>query len=164
MGVSVLSVISAEAAWGWMIQEYLGGVPACPRCGVEITGRRALVTFWNCDRTWCSSCHTRINPAEGTPICDTSWTPIEYLQLLILTATTATPIQIAAHLGKSSASIRDMIERIALCHLTASLNLLLSAPISSGIQRGRAAEGGGFQLLSIVAAVKNGNTKTGENS
>lgn len=141
--INVLDAIDNMSAWRWMVKTYLGEIPTCSRCEAEITKRRALESFWNYRRTFCSTCGSRFNPAEGTPICSTTWRPASYIKLLILNGCNIPVAQIAGQLDKSTKATRDMIERAQLCHGT-DLNLLTSAPDSSGIKRASAAEGGGF--------------------
>jgi transposase-like protein len=134
--VELIGAAGDVAAWGGMTRRYLGEVPTCSRCGAQITGSRALGTFFVCSRTWCASCSTRFNPAEGTPICSTSWSPVEYSEQILLLAIGASVAQLEAHLGKSAGTIREMIDRVQLLHPEGVQALVLSGPVSSGIKRG----------------------------
>ena len=139
----VVLAVGAESAWAWMCRRYLGQAAVCGRCGSSITGVRALASFRACRRTFCSSCGTRFNPAEGTPISGTTWLPEQYVQLLILRSAGFSVREIAEELGKSESSTRDMIDRAQLLH-GVNFNLLLSGSVSTGIKRAGAAEGAGL--------------------
>ncbi len=145
-GVCVVDLFADDVAWRWMVLRYLGDIPCCSRCGVEVTGPRALKTFWSCQRTWCAACGSRFNPMDGTPISGTSWGPGDYVRLQVLLAA-STPIKmIADHLEKSPASVRDMIERCELIHTVGTFDVLVSRFVNAGIKRERAAEGEGLDF------------------
>lgn len=112
----VLQVIGRAAAWEWMVREYLGGVPSCPACRAEITGERARRAFDQVGQVYCAGCGKRFAASAGTPIHETSWRPEEYLQCLALHLAGTPRTDIAAHLGKSTHAVRDMLERIQLRH------------------------------------------------
>lgn len=121
----LLGAIEQAGAWKWMVQTYLSPWPICPGCREQITGPRALATFWEMGRVYCKSCGSTFKPTAGTPIHETSWTPVEYVKLLLLIRADRTTADIASTLGKSASAVRDMRERVALRHsLTVQLALV----------------------------------------
>ena len=40
--------------------------PKCASCGARITGRRALLTFWTGERTFCAGCGCKFSPRANT--------------------------------------------------------------------------------------------------
>ncbi|WP_020675295.1 hypothetical protein [Geopsychrobacter electrodiphilus] len=116
----LIGAIERSGAWKWMVQTYLPPCPICPSCKEQITGPRALATFWEMGRVYCKSCGSTFTPTNGTPIHETSWSPEEYVKLMLLLNADRSHSEIAATLGKSSGAIKDMRERIALRHQTAS--------------------------------------------
>lgn len=116
----LLRVIGRKEAWGWMVEWYLPAGPACPSCGSAIEGR-SLQTFFSFRRTSCRACSRVFTPTAGTPIHDTSWQPEEYVSLLALHLAGRKPAEIAQHLVKHQATIREMLDKVALwpdpcCH------------------------------------------------
>lgn len=57
--------IEKSAAERILSQLYPGGAK-CASCGADITGRRALETFWRGDRTYCSGCCCKFSPRANT--------------------------------------------------------------------------------------------------
>jgi transposase-like protein len=113
----VLAAVVRPAAWSWMQHRYLQSGPTCPACAERIIGARALAAWHELRRVYCASCGRSFAPTAGTPISETSWQPEEFVQLLLLADAGRTPAQIGAALGKTSACIRDMIERVRLHHI-----------------------------------------------
>lgn len=139
--LEILPVISRAAAWEWMQHRYLAAGPVCA-CGAAITGARPLDAWNNLRTVYCSSCGRRTVPTAGTPIAGTSWQPEEFLQLLLLRSVGQSAAQISAVLGKSTATVADMIDRHALWHGIADVPSESLVP--TGIQRARAARGRGM--------------------
>ncbi|MDD2367033.1 MAG: hypothetical protein PHN84_12795 [Desulfuromonadaceae bacterium] len=58
--------------------------PKCASCGASITGRRALVTFWRGERTFCSSCGCKFSPNTGTILANAQLTYQQFEVILVL--------------------------------------------------------------------------------
>jgi len=112
----LLDAVVRPAAWSWMQRRYLPAGPVCPSCSRTITGARALDAWNNLRKVYCAGCGHTFSAKAGTPIHETSWQPEEYVQCLCLAGAKRTPGQIAKAIGKSSACVRDMLERIRLRH------------------------------------------------
>jgi len=127
----LLAAVVRPAAWSWMQRAYLPAGPVCPVCQAAITGARALAAWHDLRKVFCAGCGHTFRPTAGTPIHETSWQPEEYVQCMLLAAAERTPAQIAAAIGKSSACVRDMLERIRLRHPPCD-SLLESFPDKEG--------------------------------
>lgn len=55
----------------------------CASCGAQITGKRALETFWRGDRTYCSSCDSKFSPFSRT-ILDGSKLSTAQLEIILI--------------------------------------------------------------------------------
>lgn len=55
--------------------------PKCASCRAEITGKRALASFWRGDRSYCASCNSKFAPRAGTILADSK---LSYSQFEIL--------------------------------------------------------------------------------
>lgn len=110
------AVVTRSAAWEWMCREYLPAGPICPGCGESITGARALAAWRDLGTVYCAGCGRRFVATLSTPIHQTSWQPEEYLQCLALYAAGRRAAEVAAHIGKSTHAVRDLLDRIAIVH------------------------------------------------
>lgn len=126
-----LAVIGRDAAWLWIVQAYRPAGPCCPSCGARIQSDKALDSFLNLKRTWCKGCGRAFTPTFGTPIHETSWQPEEFLQWQILHLAGRVPVEIARHLGKSPAAVRDMTAKVELMRTSRGVDTLVSvSPIA----------------------------------
>lgn len=55
----------------------------CASCGAQITGKRAMDTFWRGDRTYCSSCDSKFSPFSRT-ILDGSKLSAAQLEIILI--------------------------------------------------------------------------------
>ena len=115
-----LAVIGREPAWSWIIEKFLPAGPSCPGCRAPIGTEKALVSFFQLRRTYCKECDRVFTPTAGSPIHETSWQPEEFLKLMILSLAGRTPVEIAQHLGKSPATVRDMLAKVELLQVAPS--------------------------------------------
>lgn len=136
----ILPAITRSGAWSWMQHRYLPDGPVCA-CGSKITGPRAIAAWHDLRIVYCP-CGRRTAATNGTPIAATSWQPEEFLQLIFLRATGQTISEISAVLGKSTATVADMLDRISLWHGTADHHPVM--PLHTGIKRVRGAAGEGL--------------------
>jgi len=109
-----LAVIGREPAWSWIVGQFLPAGPSCPGCRAPIETGKALASFFQLRRTYCKECDRVFTPTAGSPIHETSWQPEEFLKLMILSLAGRTPVEIAQHLGKSAATVRDMLAKVEL--------------------------------------------------
>lgn len=111
----VLDVIDRASAWAWIRRQYLPGAVICPGCGATITGAKALAAFERLERTYCSEHRSSFHPMAAIPMLrGTEWEPEEFVKLLLLSGLGQHPAYIGKLLGKSSACVRDMLDRIAI--------------------------------------------------
>jgi len=115
-----------------MQRNYLPAGPLCPNCSSRIVGARALTAWREMRKVYCASCGHTFRPTAGTPIHETSWQPEEFVQCLFLAGAGRSQVQISARLGKSTACVRDMLERIRLRHPTEPPQLLASGSSRQG--------------------------------
>jgi hypothetical protein len=108
----VLEVIDRPTAWAWIRRTHLGDGVKCPGCGAAITGVRALASFEAGRRTYCVA-HGDVFQAQAAvpQLRGTMWTPEGYVKLRILSVLQHPPAEIARILRKSTACVRDMIDR-----------------------------------------------------
>jgi hypothetical protein len=110
----VLDVIDRPTAWAWICKTHLGNIVKCPICGALITGARALASFESCKRTYCAT-HGEVFQARAAvaQLRGTEWTPEGYVKFRLLHLSELPPATIGRILGKSTACVRDMIDRCA---------------------------------------------------
>lgn len=73
---------SAERVLG---QLYPDG-PKCASCGAPITGRRALITFWDGERTYCAGCGCKFSPRANTILAESHLTFSQFEIISVLLA------------------------------------------------------------------------------
>ena len=118
----VLNIIDRGNAWHWIRRQYLpDGWPTCLTCSQLITGPRAQEAFARMERTYCKSCGSNSPARAFIPVLrGTEWLPEEYVKFLLLHLAGQQPAYIATLLGKSSACIRDMVDRLAVLGLNST--------------------------------------------
>jgi len=115
---TVLDIIDRPAAWAWIRRQYLPDGVICPVCGAMVTGSLALAAFEALKRTYCSAHGSSFRPLGAiAPLRGTEWTPEEFVKLLLLSGAGQGPGEISTLLGKSTACVRDMLERLAVLDL-----------------------------------------------
>lgn len=60
------SVCCEASATARILSQLYPDGPKCASCGMPITGRRALETFWRGARTYCACCGCKFNPNSNT--------------------------------------------------------------------------------------------------
>ena len=109
----ILDVIDRRSAWSWIRRAYLPDGVKCPVCGAGITGDRALASFEAMERTYCKSHRSCFRPGSAiVPLRGTEWAPEEFVKLLLLQACGKDAAGVARILGKSTACVRDMFDRL----------------------------------------------------
>jgi hypothetical protein len=117
-----LSVIRRDGAWRWIVSTFLTDGPRCPICGSPVTSDRSVASFFELKKTWCGKCEKSFTPTINTPIHETSWKPEEFLKFQILTLAGRSPTEIAKHLGKSRAAVRDMAAKVELLQAASAMD------------------------------------------
>jgi len=110
----LIAAVDRSAAWELLQRRFHPAGICCPSCGAAITGPRALDAWREMRRVYCSSCGHKFSATIGTPIHDTSWQPDDLVRMLLLADAGRSPARIAEVLGKSTACVRDMLDRVAL--------------------------------------------------
>jgi len=115
---TVLDIIDRPAAWAWIRRQYLPNGVICPVCGAVVDGALALSSFEALKRTYCRAHGSAFRPlAAIAPLRGTEWAPEEFVKLLLLSGAGQGAGEISALLGKSSACVRDMLDRLAVLDL-----------------------------------------------
>jgi hypothetical protein len=135
-----LETIDRNSAWKRMARRYHPGGPICPKCSELITGTRALFAYSEMRNVYCRACQAEFSATAGTPIHATSWQPEQFVRLVILSEAGMAANDIAALVGKSTACVRDMLERLELaCPSTA-------VPVQTRDKKGARREGAGLDI------------------
>lgn len=56
----------------------------CASCGAVISGRRALVTFWQGERTYCAGCGCKFSPRANTILAESHLTFAQFEVICVL--------------------------------------------------------------------------------
>lgn len=75
--------------------------PKCVSCGQAITGKRALLTFWRGDRTYCAACGGKFSPRAGTILAESHLTYGQFEVICVLLSVGVDHHRIAAMAGVS---------------------------------------------------------------
>ncbi len=121
---NVLDIIDRPTAWAWIRRTYLPDGVVCPVCGAIVTGAKALASFADLERTYCTGHRSTFRPLSAiAPLRGTEWAPEEFVKLLVLHLAEQSASDIAALLGKSAGCVRGMLDRLAvLDHKTTTGN------------------------------------------
>ena len=106
----------AQTCTDWFLARCYPQGPTCPRCGVEITGDRALSRWRALQRLTCPSCQRKIKATTGTLLQEAHLDPRQLFVLLSMLGLGADPADVARVIGVTAATVvawRDKVIALA---------------------------------------------------